>query len=93
MNKTIAAKELPDPPLMVCLHCRWYTAAKHFCCKHLLNPTRKPLSSACDKWAISDDAKRAWSGAPANAMERWAQNRLREKLREMAYGGQNGKGI
>jgi len=77
----------PNPPLMTCLHCRWYTAARHFCCKNLSSPVRRPLSSACDKWTISEDARRAWSGEPANELERWAQDRLREKLRRIAYPG------
>ena len=79
----------PDLPMFVCLHCRWYTPKRHFCCKNLRQPVRKPLSRACDKWSISDDAKRAWSTTPANPTERWAQDRLREKLRRLAYPGGN----
>ena len=31
----------PDLPMFVCLHCRWYTPKRHFCCKNLRQPVRK----------------------------------------------------
>ena len=79
------AEMRPDPPLLSCLHCKWYTPKRHFCCKNLQNPIRKPLNQACSRFTISEDAKRAWSTTPANEMERWAQDRIREKLRRIAY--------
>lgn len=76
------AAALPDPPLRICLHCRWYTLNRHYCCKNFRAPIRKATSSACEKWTISEDAKRAWSGAPSNPTERWAQERLRSMFRK-----------
>lgn len=78
-------KAVSDPPLMICLHCRWYTLKRHYCCKNWKDPIRKVDSAACDKWTMSEDAKRAWSGAPSNPTERWAQERLRSMFRKAAY--------
>ena len=74
-----------DPPLMICLHCKWYTAKRHYCCKDYKNPIKKVLSPACFRWAPSNDAKRAWMSTPTNVTERWAQDRIRAQFRKAAY--------
>lgn len=75
----------PDPPLMTCLCCRWYTVKRHYCCKDFRNPIRKATSPACFRWTPSEDAKRAYMTEPANETERWARERIRSSFRKAAY--------
>ncbi len=81
------AQAIADPPLMICLHCKWYTVKRHYCCKDFRNPIRKVTNPACFRWAVSEDAKRAYITEPTNDMERWAQARIREMFRKAAYSG------
>ena len=36
------AQAIADPPLMICLHCKWYTVKRHYCCKDFRNPIPDP---------------------------------------------------
>lgn len=76
-----------DPPLMICLHCKWYTVKRHYCCKDFRNPIRKVTNPACYRWSASEDAKRAYLTEPTNEIERWAQNKIRTMFRKIAYTG------